>query len=60
MKHQDMRRRIAHAAARILAEEGALDYGTAKWGIATKITNAIIEFFYNNKLFFCQINFIFI
>lgn len=30
MKHQDMRRRIAHAAARILAEDGSLDYGTAK------------------------------
>ena len=30
MKHQDMRRRIAHAAARILAEDGNLDYGSAK------------------------------
>ena len=30
MKHQDMRRRIAHAAARMLAEDGSLDYGTAK------------------------------
>jgi len=30
MKHQDMRRRIAHAAARILAEDGSLDYGSAK------------------------------
>lgn len=30
MKHQDMRRRIAHAAARILAEDGSLDYGNAK------------------------------
>ncbi len=30
MKHQDMRRRIAHAAARMLAEDGNLDYGTAK------------------------------
>ena len=30
MKHQEMRRRIAHAAARILAENGALDYGSAK------------------------------
>lgn len=30
MRHQDMRRRIAHAAARILAEDGSLDYGSAK------------------------------
>lgn len=30
MKHQDMRRRIAHAAARLLAEDGSLDYGNAK------------------------------
>lgn len=30
MKHQDMRRLIAHAAARMLAEDGSLDYGTAK------------------------------
>jgi hypothetical protein len=30
MKHQDMRRRIAHAAARMLAEDGNLDYGSAK------------------------------
>jgi hypothetical protein len=30
MKQQDMRRRIAHAAARILAEDGSLDYGSAK------------------------------
>jgi len=30
MKHQDMRRRIAHVAARILAEDGSLDYGSAK------------------------------
>lgn len=30
MKHQDMRRRIAHAAARLLAEDGTLDYGSAK------------------------------
>jgi hypothetical protein len=30
MKHQDMRRRIAHAAARILAEDSSLDYGSAK------------------------------
>ncbi|MFO7543411.1 MAG: hypothetical protein R6W97_11495 [Thiobacillus sp.] len=30
MKHQDMRRRIAHATARLLAEDGSLDYGTAK------------------------------
>ena len=30
MKHQDMRRRIAHAAARMLAEDGSLDYGSAK------------------------------
>ncbi len=30
MKHQDMRRRIAHAAARLLAEDGSLDYGSAK------------------------------
>lgn len=30
MKHQDMRRRIAHATARILAEDGSLDYGSAK------------------------------
>jgi hypothetical protein len=30
MKHQEMRRRIAHAAARILAEDGSLDYGSAK------------------------------
>ena len=30
MKNQDMRRRIAHAAARILAEDGGLDYGSAK------------------------------
>jgi hypothetical protein len=30
MKHQDMRRRIAHAAARLLAEDGSQDYGSAK------------------------------
>jgi len=30
VKHQDMRRRIAHAAARMLAEDGSLDYGSAK------------------------------
>jgi hypothetical protein len=30
MKQQDMRRRIAHAAARLLAEDGSLDYGSAK------------------------------
>ena len=30
MKNLDMRRRIAHAAARILAEDGSLDYGSAK------------------------------
>ena len=30
MKHLDMRRRIAHAAARMLAEDGSLDYGSAK------------------------------
>lgn len=30
MKHQDMRRRIAHAAARMLAQDGSLDYGSAK------------------------------
>jgi hypothetical protein len=30
MKNQDMRRRIAHAAARLLAEDGSLDYGSAK------------------------------
>ena len=30
MKSQDMRRRIAHAAARILAGDGSLDYGSAK------------------------------
>ena len=30
MKHQDMRRRIAHAAARWLAEDDSLDYGSAK------------------------------
>ncbi len=30
MKHRDMRRRIAHAAARMLAEDGSLDYGSAK------------------------------
>lgn len=30
MKHQEMRRRIAHAAARMLAEDGKLDYGSAK------------------------------
>ncbi|WP_324780046.1 hypothetical protein [Thiobacillus sedimenti] len=30
MKHQDLRRRIAHAAARMLAEDGSLDYGSAK------------------------------
>lgn len=30
MKNQDMRRRIAHAAARILSEDGSLDYGSAK------------------------------
>jgi len=30
MKHQEMRRRIAHAAARMLAEDGSLDYGSAK------------------------------
>lgn len=30
MKNQEMRRRIAHAAARILSEDGSLDYGSAK------------------------------
>jgi len=30
MKNQDMRRRIAYVAARILAEDGSLDYGSAK------------------------------
>ncbi len=30
MKNQDMRRHIAHAAARLLAEDGSLDYGSAK------------------------------
>ncbi len=30
MKHQEMRWRIAHAAARLLAEDGSLDYGSAK------------------------------
>jgi len=30
MKREDMRRRIAHAAARLLAEDGSLDYGSAK------------------------------
>ncbi|MHB1084754.1 MAG: hypothetical protein ACYCZA_07925 [Thiobacillus sp.] len=30
MKNQEMRRRIAHVAARILAEDGSLDYGSAK------------------------------
>ncbi len=30
MKQHDMRRRIAHAAARLLAEDGSLDYGNAK------------------------------
>ncbi|MCA1979738.1 MAG: hypothetical protein LDL19_10935 [Thiobacillus sp.] len=30
MKKEDMRRRIAHAAARLLAEDGSLDYGSAK------------------------------
>lgn len=30
MKQNDMRRRIAHAAARLLAEDGSLDYGSAK------------------------------
>lgn len=30
MKNQDMRRRIAHMAARLLAEDGSLDYGSAK------------------------------
>ncbi len=30
MKQHDMRRRIAHAAARLLAEDGSLDYGSAK------------------------------
>lgn len=30
MKHQDLRRHIAHAAARLLAEDGSLDYGSAK------------------------------
>jgi len=30
MKHLDMRRHIAHAAARLLAEDGSLDYGSAK------------------------------
>jgi len=29
VKHQDMRRLIAHAAARMIAEDGSLDYGTA-------------------------------
>jgi hypothetical protein len=30
MKRPDMRRRIAHATARLLAEDGSLDYGSAK------------------------------
>ncbi len=30
MKNQDMRRQIAHTAARLLAEDGSLDYGSAK------------------------------
>lgn len=30
MKNQEMRRRIAHAAARILSEDSSLDYGSAK------------------------------
>lgn len=30
MKNHDMRRRIAHAAARLLAGDGSLDYGSAK------------------------------
>jgi len=30
MKNQEMRRRIAHSAARMLAEDGSLDYGSAK------------------------------
>jgi predicted nucleotidyltransferase len=30
VKHLDMRRRIAHAAARMIAEDGSLDYGSAK------------------------------
>lgn len=30
MKPADMRRRIAHTAARLIAEDGALDYGSAK------------------------------
>jgi hypothetical protein len=30
MKQQEMRRRIAHSAARMLAEDGSLDYGSAK------------------------------
>lgn len=30
MKQHDMRRHIAHAAARLLAEDGSLDYGSAK------------------------------
>ena len=30
MKSQHMRQRIAHAAARLLAEDGSLDYGSAK------------------------------
>ena len=37
MKNQDMRRRIAHAAARILAEDGSLDYGSAKRKAARQI-----------------------
>jgi hypothetical protein len=30
VKRPDMRRRIAHATARLLAEDGSLDYGSAK------------------------------
>ena len=30
MKHRDMRRRIAHEAARLIALDGSLDYGAAK------------------------------
>lgn len=37
MKNQDMRRRIAHAAARILSEDGSLDYGSAKRKAARQI-----------------------
>lgn len=37
MKNQEMRRRIAHAAARILSEDGSLDYGSAKRKAARQI-----------------------